>query len=426
MARIFRDLVVFFLIIGILPSLTALSVSYAEAFPGLYSRTGPLNLLKFFAPALLVFVGIAYRAVSPLRTRRVFQGVGAAWVVGTFFTLLSAHRCGMPAAFLREWATITVGLLAGLAVLVLPSRSRNQVFVGWFSLVFMSAVLEVFSPSAIDWLYAHIFDPETRKGDIAETGMRVLTGVFGRQSLAKLMAWLPWLVLPLFERRVFWAWAGTAALSGWILSTSQRGPTFAAFAALVAFGIHRFFISRKKFVLGEMAGVLVIGLVALYLLVPREIVAPRVLHEIAQTDANSANALRVSNGNADFRKNMTRASLHAIVEYPLGNACLSDAYFEPYGIHLAAHSHNLMLEQFRSRGWLWGLLHLTLWLLAGIGLWRSADLRSSAFFAAWVAVMVSGLVDHPWFVLNQAIVLGTILVAGLAALAHSNIESERT
>ena len=109
---------------------------------------------------------------------------------------------------------------------------------------------------------------------------------------------------------------------------------------------------------------------------------------------------------------MARVSLDAIREYPLGNACLPKSFFTERKIS-EAHSHNLFLEQFRSRGWIWGLLHLGLWLLAGFAFFRRSDARASAYLAVLTAIFICGFVDHPWFVLNQAIVLGAVLVDGV-------------
>jgi len=430
-SSIFDILVIFALVLGIIPSLTALSEGYRETLPGIAGLTGPLNPLKFLVPILAVFVAVRARALPTGPMKRAILGIGAAWVVGTLGTGIAARACGFPGAFIREWAAITVGLLAGFALVLLPEKKRGSVYIGWFAIVFLSAFLDAVFPQAIDWLYAHVFDPDTRKLDFAETGIRVLTGIYGRQSLAKLLAWLPWLAFPAFvdrvgarkrEQAIFGGWAAIALLSGVILATSQRGPTGGAFVALAVFGIHllRFESLRSRLALG-IGGAIVLASLSVALFVPRAIVAPRVLGEAASADAKSAEILRTSESNAGFRAKMTRASLAAIARAPLGNACLPDSYFQSYGLIHGAHSHNLFIEQFRSRGWAWGALHLALWIFSGLGFWRTRTIRSAAFFAGWCAIVVSGLVDHPWFVLNQSIVLGAYLVEGVVSFSSSRL-----
>src|SRR5690606_37493170 len=109
--------------------------------------------------------------------------------------------------------------------------------------------------------------------------------------------------------------------------------------------------------------------------------------------------LNTTEENAKFRVGMAAASLESIRENFWGDACIPKEFFSSRGLN-EAHSHSLFLEQFRSRGWVWGAIHLLLWLIAGLSFFRGSDLRSSAYLAAFTAIFVSGLVDHPWFVLN--------------------------
>ena len=419
--QIFSSLLAIVIIAAILPSFTALSESYTQMFPDIASRTGPLNPFKFFTPFLFIFVAVDLYKIRDRSERRGYFLLGGAWVIGTLFTTLAASRCGFPSMFLREWATITLGLLVGIALRVFPPGLRDRVFFGWLALVFLAVLLDLFLPTSIDWLYAHVFDPETRKWDLLETGVPALTGVFGRQSAAKLMAWLPWLSLPLVFKRpkrdLYLALAAIGVWSGLILATSQRGPMLASFGALFVFGVHRAWRERDPQFLVGTAFAIGIGFASIFVTVPYKIIGPRLLHQppVESTGApvkNSKEILEASEHNAHFRYAMARVSLDAIREYPLGNACLPKSFFTERKIS-EAHSHNLFLEQFRSRGWIWGLLHLGLWLLAGFAFFRRSDARASAYLAVITAIFICGFVDHPWFVLNQAIVLGAVLVDGV-------------
>jgi hypothetical protein len=421
--RAFTLILAIVLVAAILPSLTALSASYFATLPGIAAKTGPLNPLKFFAPFLFVFVAVSVFRVRRKEERRAYAILGVAWGVGALCTFIAARRCGFPSMFLREWATLSLGLLVGTALRFFRPKLRDAVYLGWFAIVFIAIALDLFSPSAIDWLYARVFDPETRIWDIPETGAHALTGVFGRQSAAKLMAWLPWLVTPMVGKRFpkhLWVWVlGVGVWSGLILATSQRGPMIASFAALIAFGLHRAWREKKPGALRVSIVAAVIGGAAIFLVVPSSIVGPRLLHRVpvATTGApvpNGDRILRTSETNARFRWGMTQASLDSIRGHPLGDACIPKEFFAAHGVN-EGHSHSLFLEQYRSRGWLWGTIHLLLWLGAVMGFIRSRGLKASAGAGALVAIFVCGLVDHPWFVLNQSIVLGAVLVDGVIA-----------
>lgn len=429
--NIFSGITVLILILAILPSFTGLSESYTLALPALASKTGPLNPLKFFAPFLLAFVVLGFFRLRDPRLRRGILVLGAAWAVGTVFTLIAASRCGFPPMFLREWASISLGLLVGVALRFLVPTLRDRVFFGWMVILFSTVALDLLFPSSIDWLYAQVFDPETRQGDVAETGTRALTGVFGRQSAAKLMSWVPWLVLPAFfrvsRRSGYIALAALGIWSGLILATSQRGPMFAAFAALLVFGIHRAACERKWKPFFITAAVICVGFLSIFITVPSTIVGPRLLNTApvlssGEPIANAEQILKTSEHNARYRLGMTHVSVDSIRTHPLGDACIPKSFFAERGM-AEGHSHNLVLEQFRSRGWIWGLVHLALWILAGIAFLRARDLRASCSIAALAAIFVCGLVDHPWFVLNQSIVLGAVLVEGIVRFFDRNTDA---
>jgi hypothetical protein len=123
--------------------------------------------------------------------------------------------------------------------------------------------------------------------------------------------------------------------------------------------------------------------------------------------------------NARVRVRIFSASMEVIRNQPLGNACLPESWYSEHGL-MPGHSHNLVVEQYRSRGWLWGTLHLAIWITAGIFAWRRPDLIGSALIGGWVSIFVGGMFDHPWFVLNHSLVLWTFLLMALGTPAGIN------
>jgi hypothetical protein len=411
------------LVIGLLPSAQALSADLSQTWPGIFRWIGPLNLLKLGWPALWIYVVAERRRLSACAARAII----AALAIGTAATLIAGSRCGMPPMLLREWFVITIGLAAGVCLALVPPRHRFAVFSGWMGVVLLAAVLDVFSPWVIDALYARIFDPETRYLDVREVGARVLTGVFGRQSMAKLLAWLPWLA-------AYGAWERFCAhvnslrcraavlicgiigilSTGAILATSQRGPFLAAICAWIAFVLHLWWWRRDRrlIILGVVG--LALSALATYLFVPKQILEPRVRSAIGLSPQGNPYG-KTADDNRSFRTKMAVIAITTIVRSPLGDACIPVERFHEFGIS-PGHSHNLLLQQFRDRGWIWGLLHAWAWLLAALATWRRRTLGASLLFAGLTSVLVSGLFDHPWFVLNHAIVLGAYLALGLAQL----------
>jgi hypothetical protein len=410
------------LILGILPSWTALSGTYREVLPALARLSGPLNPLKFGIPVLLAWVLFQSRKTPDARPLLLFWL--AALGVGTLCTLLAAIPCDYPPYLLREWMSIGVGILGAAAWALLPTPFARAVLVGWLGLVGASVALDFFFPEAINALYTHVFDPETRYWDALETGRSLLTGVFGRQSLAKLMAWLPWLVIPLVAHKpkaLGAALIATALWSGLILATSQRGPAIAALGALCFFGLHQLWHQRSLKLAGAFLALVSLSLVTLVATVPDSLWKPRLYSLISPPPDASTSAFKTAYDNAQFRTRMTTLSFESIVSKPLGNACIPEETFQRHGL-FPAHSHSLILEQFRTRGWIWGALHLALWILAGVAFWKRPDATGAALFAGWSAVMISGLVDHPWSVLNHALVLGVYLWVGIEAWIRPRLD----
>ncbi len=409
-----ENTLLFLIAIGIFPSLIALSATYSEVYPDLYRWTGPLNPGKLLLPVLFLWF-LAY-GISTIGSGWS-KALLVAWSIGTLSTFWAAYRCDFSPLFIREWVNLSIGLASGYFLSVVSERKQERVFLFWFGVILASVLLSIFFPSLIDWSYENIFGPETRKGDVGEAGEKLLTGIFGRQSLAKLMAWTPWLVLPFFlrlARSQVIPLMGVGLFIGLILATSQRGPTLAAFLAMAAFGVHRIWHARKLKSGAPAFTALIVAVVSLFLFVPTEILRPRVTSAFVEPENPSVTErehIAAARDNASVRTKMTVASLDVIREFPLGNACLPESFYTERGLFVS-HSHSLFLEQFRTRGWLWGFLHLALWLFAGLALWRGSDLRSASYFAGWVAVVVSGFFDHPWFVLNHALILGVYLALG--------------
>lgn len=415
-------IIAFILGVGILPSLTSLSAHLQEAVPQLFRYVGPINPLKILAPLLLYFAWTQRHRIP----RLLLWLLGGGFALATLATLIAAIPCGFPAMLLREAAVMLIGALAGLSFILLSSKQQFTVLAMWGFAVYLSAFIDATDPAVTDWLYAHVFDPNTRFWDVHETGQQVLAGVFGRQSLAKLLAWLPWLLL-----------AGAAALknrapdqtgrsskllliglsalavisTGAILATSQRGPFVAAALAWIALAVHLGLRGGQKRAAWVSLSALFVSLILTALLVPRNVLEPRIRSLIGSRPTTVYG--HIADANRDFRLRMSLFSLEVIAENPLGAACIPDSQFREANLN-PAHSHNMILQQYRTKGWLWGSAHLVLWILAALGAWRTRTLTGSFMFAGISSVLISGMFDHPWFVLNHAVVLGVLLTLGLS------------
>ncbi len=409
------------LAIGMLPSLTALSEGIVISWPTLGRYLGPINVLKLASPLLLAFVFVRRRALS----RRLYLILGVALTVGTVFAVIAAWQCAWPHPTLREWSVILLGLLAATCFTLLPERDRGRVVVAWVGVVLATALLDALFPSAIQWLYAHLFDPDTGKHDLGEVGWRSLGGVFGRQSLAKLLAWIPWVLWVQFavdrsgtgfSRTRVAILASIAVLcSALILATSQRGAFVGAVAGWLAFAAHAAIRRRnRRFAIAALGALVLSGIVTV-VVVPRHFIETRLGTLIGRSSGDAFS--EKADVNRDFRLSMWKLSVAVIADRPLGNACITAKEFEAAGVHHHNHSHNLILQQFRERGWIWGLLHLALWVGAWAGAWSLRSERGSALVALLTSTLVFGMFDHPWFVLNHSMVLWLMLLWGLGELS---------
>ncbi len=402
---------------GVLPSLTALSLGLQSAIPAAYKLTGPINVLKLSAPLLLFFLWSARARLRP----RLLGVLALAISIGTASVIAAGTPCRFPTGLLREWFVLCLGLVAALCVFVLPERKRVGVLAIWFAGIYGSAALEGLAPSAIDWLYARIFDPMTRDYDVSEVGRRVLTGVYGRQSMAKLLAWTPWLLIALAPRRVLldrrWqlGLAGTAiASSALILATSQRGPLVGSLLGWSAFALYCGIRLKDWRAAGLTASAAIVSLSLTAALAPRDLVETRVRSLFGIS--NDTRFATIADGNRDFRLAMTRFSLRVIAEHPFGHACITTEEFTRAGITNYQHAHNLILQQLRSLGWAWGATHLALWLAALAGAWRRRSVEGAALAAGIVTVLGLGVFDHAWQVLNHAMMLWLFILSGLDPL----------
>lgn len=395
--------IVVILIAGLLPSMPGL-------IPGL-PFTGPINLFKLALPVLFYFLWKNRREVDG----RLLRWLGLAIAIGTAGTLIAAARCGFPANVIREWGVICIGLLSGVAVFLLTPRQRSRVALGWAAILYGACLVDVLLPSVTDWLYLNVLDPKTRIWDNLEMGQRALTGIFGRQSAAKLLALMPWVLLLFLpaRKRSFWLIGILFSVStAAILGTGQRGPFVAALVAIVVFALYHAIRLGNRKVLWMCAGSVLAVSVMVVTFVPSNIWETRLRSLLGLTHPEATTQASGADYNRALRIRLFDFSLQQIASSPLGNACVPEEEFDAAKIH-PTHSHHLILEQFRMRGWVWGMLHLFLWLAAFIGPWLSRSRRAATVMSAVTVVLVSGLFDHPWAVLNHAIILGVILVAGL-------------
>jgi hypothetical protein len=405
-------LVAAILALGILPSLTAPSQALVLAFPRLQSYLGPVNALKLGAPVLLAWVWLR-RAELP----RAWLPYAGALGVGTVATVIAGVPCGFPQPLVREWAVMLLGSLAALSFLVLPRRQAFFVLGAWAVAIFGGALLDGLAPDATAWLNQNVFDPGAASAyDQTTTGFPLLHGLFGNQSLAKFLAWTPWLLLAFafrweLPRGLLWALVGLAVVSnGAILMTSQRGPFLGAAAGWCVLAAHQAIRAGNRRAALAALGALVLSCGVMLAIVPWGLLRARALGTFSHDTNQYEHAALWTR---DFRIQTNRLSWDSIKTHPLGDACIPAETFHQYGV-FPAHAHSLFLHQFRERGWIWGALHLGLWLWAFVAAWRTRSPYGSMLAAGIATIAVLGLFDHPWFVLNHAMVLSLFILLGIS------------
>ncbi len=403
-----------------LPSWTALSTFLTEAVPTLARYLGPINPLKFGAPLLMAWVWLRKDRI-PAWVRKLLLASVAALVI---CSALAAAPCGFPPGAVREASVFVLGLVASLAFLTLERRDSERVAFAWVAIVYGSFLLSAFFPSVTSWINAHVFDPVRANSFDPDLGYRVIVGFFDPASMAKLILWVPWILLAT-QARSPKGWKVALALVlvtiPMTIATTQRGPFVAAWVAFAAFALHQAVRSGRPRALIPLTSFLVAGTLAIFLVVPSSIWKPRLLSWFSSKPQTTAEKISVKT--IRDRPLLFGVSWKLVKENPLGTACPPEKVFLDAGLKEVQHSHNMLLEQFRIRGWLWGAWHLVLWLLALAGSWRGRERADAARFGAVVACLVLGLVDHPWFVLNHAMLLGIILVSPIMSLGKKPEEA---
>lgn len=403
------------LALGILPALMGLT-------PALQGIGLSFQSIKWGMPLLAFHVWkerkrIPSRLLHPLF---LFAWVGMASIGPALIP------CGeIPRMFFRETAVWLLCTLAATSFLLLPPLLRRRTVSAWMGILLLGVALDTLFPAVHDWMYRNVLDPDTRLHDFEETGsLDVWTGLWGRQSFAKLLTWIPFLWIaenwPALQKTK--GWKSKALLGGALflpllsLWTSQRGPFLAAIAAVSAVIIHRGKKDRVR------AALFLGGAICLVLLLmPKDLLKTRFDSLFVQPELGSEAGLVPGGGNQIFRYRILKFSWNSVKEFPLGNPCIPLEVYRASGFWLPSHSHNLFLHPFRERGWLFGALHLFLWVFAGLALWKRRTLESgyadAARFGAWVSVVLGGMTDYPWAVIHQALPLSILL--------WSSFETER-
>lgn len=448
MSTVLKVLWCIFFALAFLPSWFSLSAAYQRALPGLYEYSGPLNIIKLALPFFLVAAFVSLRRLKGFWPDRAMWIAGGIWLIGSLFTLKEAVVCGFPGPYLREWVTMSVGVALGILLVRLPRSILIRVTWIWGGLLLLSAVLDYLFPPATEWLLSRVFDPNTRFWDMRELYEQPLTGVFGRQSFAKLLAWVPWLILA-NQARLSASRMGLLSVffgvwTALILATSQRGPMLAMFVAVLVFWVFEWVLKRDQRSFRKATAWIMTYLIAfvigILVLVPQSIWIPRLApwlvlgdgKRVELQDEKHIHAAKTAVSHVLVRGKIFEVNWNLIRERPWGNACIPESYYRQYQMP-PAHSHSFWLEQAKQRGVVFGLLHLFAWLATG-GLFllralRAPNVASSALLAGWCAIQVSGLADHLWQVLNHAMVLGVFLAEawfrrGDASTSFARVTSE--
>jgi hypothetical protein len=409
-------LILFALSAVLLPSWTALSSSLYSTFPRFSHWSGPLNPLKIFLPFLILFCFQQRKRIPG----SLFMFSAVVLGLGTLFTAYAAARCAERGPIIREWLVFCGGWIGGLSLYALTPKDRFKVVSAWMIFIFGSALLDLLAPSATSWLLQHVFDPSTGQGDFAELGLRPLTTVYSRQSIAKLLVWTPWiwiaaaLASPLSAeqkrkaRKAFWVLAPIATAGA--LAASQRGPFLAMLVTLAAYALNQFVCFKNLSTARVAVTALIAGILLVPVLAPKALWLPRIKTLIHRHDETVENRFeQTAEDNKTIREKFYIFSLGKIAQNPLGDACIPEQEFTSRGM-FKTHAHSLFLEQYRSKGWIWGTLHLTLWLGALILAWRRKTEIDTFLAGGVLTVIVSGVFDHLWFALTHAVVLSALLL----------------
>jgi GT2 family glycosyltransferase len=409
------------------PSLTALSERIGTALPGIARYLGPINPVKLASPWLVFFVWRS-RHVIPLR---IWKFIGVVYAVGTVSTLIGAATCHFPPDILREWAVMTLGPLCALCLLVLPPKKALHVVIAWAAIVYGCVALNAVAPELLSRINATFFDP-VRQVPVNSGSAAFLIGFYDVASLSKLVVWLPWLLLWSWERghagsqqrgaegegRRIAIFVGLAIACSWLsMATTERGSFLGMLLGIVAFVAHVCWVRKRAALFGQAMLGLVVSLALVPFVLPTKVYEQRVrplfarfdtqLEKFDSPDAPGASAWR----SIDQRRRIYQLAVESVRLHPFGSPCYTQQAGADTGILQLGHAHNLFLEQARTRGWAWGLIHAALWFGALFAAFRRRDLAASALVGGLGLTISMGMIDYPWLVINHAMILGILLIA---------------
>jgi hypothetical protein len=404
-----------FIGLSVFPSWLGLTELLKGAFPDLFSRIGPLNPLKMIIPFLLIWLFFNRTKIRwpALWTLGAFVGLG------TIFTMLSGKECADPSLHYREWAAISVGLVAAVTLSLFPTRYIRVIVRMWAGTVILAVLLNYFFPDTLTWINQTLFDPK-RVVSNQVYGVTLLNGFYDIGSMAKLLMWTPWV----------WLWAESldhptpfsltkkgmaillfAASLFLILLTTQRGPLVGQISGVLTYFFFRSYARKEYRNIGVVIASLGVFVGLSLLFMPKALYERRIqplftLHQ-ATEESMSANPNMSS---LQDRLHIFQVSWRVVKENPMGMACVPDSYFSEANASLGTHSHNVFLHQTRSRGWVWGVLNLIFWILAFLFLARKKSESTLLALGGLTSTVALSLVDYPWFVLNHSIIMGIFLL----------------
>lgn len=399
--------------VALIPSFTEVTDAFQAAvwfkFRPFY-WLGPVNLLKlfFWVPAVVILLN--WRRFDP----KLSFKFACVLAVGTWANLVSGFLCyPWPFGHFREWFVILLTFSYALGFFLTSRSLKLEILNIWLVVLFGMSLLDILFPSATTFLIKNFFDSQTH-ADMWELGQRALASIWGRQSLAKMLCFVPWVWLCFYRKIDKISIFVILAAIPLTVATTQRAAVIAEFGAITVFLTVRYGVRilTPKIILGAVS-TLVLMAALTFAVVPKRIWEPRVmsfvLSEIPTEHATDL-SWRSAFSNRDYRLKMFLFSKEIIKESPLGNACIPLKRFEKYDFQ-ARSSHNLFVEQFRERGWIWGTLHLLLWLAATVVAFRTKDSMDRALrLAALSTVWIAGQFDHIWQAINHALILWIIIL----------------
>ena len=405
------------LAVGILPSLMAPSSALFNLYPFLGKYIGPVNPLKIMAPILL-FGLLKYRILLP---KKIFVILPVVLSILIFCSLVSAGICHFPSNSIRDLAAILLGSLAGLSFFLLSRRQIYFVICFWMISLLGGVLLNYFAPEKLVWILTHLFDPARAVEVSGPLKAMWILGFYDNGSLAKLFSWVSWVGifallsfssslknLRLLSVESFILLSSLTCVL-LILPTSQRGPFFGILGGWIAFVFYLSWLSRSwrtsiraSLVLSSL---IVIGL----LLTPSKLLKDRYASMVDWSIDNQARSSQLA------RLKHYQLAFKVIRSNPFGDACIPRSEFEAFEIPQPNHAHSLIVHSYRERGWIWGTIHLVLWVLAIMGSVRMKNYAGAALFAGIITTQIIGLADYTYSVLHHSMLVNIFLMGGLLA-----------